>query len=183
MAPPCQLPLAALHCRAGRTYSTNARSAWADLPYYQVLRRNRQQLGARGELAEQIAVQIIHLRANEDSDLGPVAPDRAISNDGEDLRRVRIQNDVLGKDKILSHAFCLGDDGSAGPARVLGSTAGQVLARFGQGELSALSQFGRSGGARRQPSETTHAMVRQKKAPRRMDRHGATARFRLGGKN
>jgi len=38
------------------------------------------------------------------------------------------------------------------------STAGQVLAPLGQGELSALSQFGKSGGARRQPSETTHVI-------------------------
>jgi hypothetical protein len=40
---------------------------------YQVLERNRQR--PRGEFAEQIAVQIIHLRANEDSDLSPHSPD------------------------------------------------------------------------------------------------------------
>jgi hypothetical protein len=60
---------------------------------------------SRGEFAEQIAVQIIHVRANEDSDPSPVAPDPAVSNDGDDLRRVRIENDVLGKDEILSHRF------------------------------------------------------------------------------
>ena len=76
---------------------------------YQVLERNRQR--PRGEFAEQIAVQIIHLRANEDSDLSPVAPDPAVSNDGEDLPRVRIKNDVLSKDEILSHGFWLEDDG------------------------------------------------------------------------
>jgi hypothetical protein len=64
---------------------------------------------------------------------------------------------------------------------VLGSTAGQVLARFGQGELSALSQFGRSGGARRQPSETTHAMVRQKKPRAEWTDTGQSA-LGLGGK-
>jgi hypothetical protein len=47
------------------------------------------------------------LRANEDSDLSPVAPDAAISNHRNDLRGVRIENDVLGKDEILSHGFCL----------------------------------------------------------------------------
>jgi hypothetical protein len=52
---------------------------------YQVFERNRQRPSTRGEFAEQIAVQIIHLRANEDSDLSPVAPDPAVSNDGEDL--------------------------------------------------------------------------------------------------
>ena len=71
---------------------------------YQVLERNRQR--PRGEFAEQIAVQIIHLRANEDSDLNPVAPDPTVSNDGHDLPRVRIENDVLGKDEILSHGVC-----------------------------------------------------------------------------
>jgi hypothetical protein len=83
---------------------------------YQVLERNRQRPIARGEFAEQIAVQIIHVRANEDSDPSPVAPDPAISNDGEDLRSLRIDNDVLGKDEILSHGFCLEDQGVAGKA-------------------------------------------------------------------
>jgi hypothetical protein len=68
------------------------------------------------------------------------------------------------------------------PRASMGSTAGQVLARFGQGELSPLSQFGRSGGARRQPSETTHAMVRQKKAPREWDSNGARARLGWGAR-
>jgi hypothetical protein len=69
------------------------------------------------------------------------------------------------------------------PRASMGSTAGQVLARFGQGELSALSQFRRSDGARRQPSETTHAMVRQKKeAPREWVERGKSA-LGLGGKN
>jgi hypothetical protein len=83
---------------------------------YQVLERNRQRPSPRGEFAEQIAVQIIHLLANEDSDPSPVAPDPAVSNDGEDLPRVRIENDVLGKDEILSHGFCLEDDGLAAKA-------------------------------------------------------------------
>ena len=34
-------------------------------------------------------------------------------NDGDDLRCNRIENDVLGKDEILSHGFCLEDDGLA----------------------------------------------------------------------
>ena len=45
----------------------------------------------------------INVRANEDSNPSPVAPDLAVSNNGEDLGRVRIENDVLGKDEILSH--------------------------------------------------------------------------------
>jgi hypothetical protein len=101
--------------RAGHSYATNARSAWADLPSTRFLN------------------EIGNDPAPVDSDPSPVAPDPAVSNDGEDLPRVRIENDVLGKDEILSHGFCLEDDGLAGPARVLGSTAGQVLARFGQG--------------------------------------------------
>jgi hypothetical protein len=72
---------------------------------YEFLERNRQRPSISGELAEQIAVQIIHLRANEDSDLSSVAPDPAVSNDGYDLRRVRVKNDVLGKDETLSHGF------------------------------------------------------------------------------
>jgi hypothetical protein len=59
-----------------------------------------------GEFAEQIAVQIIHLRANQDSDPHPVAPDPTVSNDGHDLPRVRIENDVLRKEEILSHGVC-----------------------------------------------------------------------------
>jgi hypothetical protein len=57
---------------------------------YQALERNRQRPIARGEFAEQITVQIVHVRANEDSDPRSVAEDPAISNDGEDLPRVRI---------------------------------------------------------------------------------------------
>jgi hypothetical protein len=66
------------------------------------------------------------------------------------------------------------------PRASVGSTAGRVLARFGQGALSALSQLGRSGGARRQPSETTHAMVRQKK-PRAEGTDAGQQRARAGG--
>jgi hypothetical protein len=44
---------------------------------------------ARDEFAEQIAVQIIHVRANEDSDSRPGTPDPTVSNDSEDLPRVR----------------------------------------------------------------------------------------------
>jgi hypothetical protein len=47
---------------------------------YQVLERNGQRPIARNKLAKQIAVQIIHLRANENSDPGPVAPDAATLN-------------------------------------------------------------------------------------------------------
>jgi hypothetical protein len=64
-----------------------------------VLERNRQRSMARGQFAEQIAVQIIHMRANEDSDPHPVAPNPAVSNHRNDLRRIRIKNDVLGKDE------------------------------------------------------------------------------------
>jgi hypothetical protein len=39
-----------------------------------------------------------------------------VSNDGDDLPRIRIENNVLGKDEILSHGFCLEDDGLAGKA-------------------------------------------------------------------
>jgi hypothetical protein len=72
---------------------------------YQVLDRNRQRPSARAKFAEQIAVQIVYLRANENSDPNPIAPDPAVSHDGYDLRRVGIKNDVLGKDEILSHGF------------------------------------------------------------------------------
>jgi hypothetical protein len=51
------------------------------------------------------------LGANEDSDPSPVAPDAAVSNHRNDLRRIRIKNDILGKDEILSHGCCLEDDG------------------------------------------------------------------------
>jgi hypothetical protein len=50
-------------------------------------------------LAQQIAVQIIHVRANEDGDPRPVAEDLSVSNDGDALPRVRIENDVLAKMK------------------------------------------------------------------------------------
>ena len=56
---------------------------------------------ARGQFAEQIAVQIIHLRANETAILTRRAKP-AVSNHRNDLRRIRIENDVLGKDEILS---------------------------------------------------------------------------------
>ena len=49
------------------------------------------------------------MRANEDSDLSPVAEDPSVSNDGDALPRVRIENDVLGKDEVLSHVPCLED--------------------------------------------------------------------------
>ncbi len=45
--------------------------------------------------------------ANENSYPSPIAPDTAVANDGKDLPRVRIENDILGKDEILSHAVCL----------------------------------------------------------------------------
>ena len=70
---------------------------------YQVLERKRQR--PRGEFAEQIAVQIIHVRANEDSDPSPIAPDLAVSNDGENLPRARIENNVLGNNEIRSRGF------------------------------------------------------------------------------
>ena len=69
---------------------------------------------ARGQFAEQIAVQIIHLRANEDSDPHPVAPNPAVSNHRNDLRRIRIENDVLGEDKVLSHVLSLKVAGRGG---------------------------------------------------------------------
>jgi hypothetical protein len=48
------------------------------------------------------------------------------------------------------------------------------LARSGCGRIKrAMILSGRRSGAPRQPSESTHAMVRQKKAPRRRDGHGA----------
>jgi hypothetical protein len=96
------------------SYATSGALGVGRFALYQVLERNRQR--PRGEFAEQIAVQIIHLRAHEDSDPSPVAPDRAVSNHRNDLRRVSIDNDVLGKDEILSHGFCLEDDGLAGKA-------------------------------------------------------------------
>jgi hypothetical protein len=83
---------------------------------YQVLERNRQRPIARGEFAEQIAVQIIHVRANEDSDPGPVAPDATVSNHRDDLRRIRIEDNVLGKDEILTHGLPRKRRGDAGKA-------------------------------------------------------------------
>jgi hypothetical protein len=73
---------------------------------YQVLERNRQRPITR-EFAEQIAVQIIHLRANEDSDPGPVAPDAAISNHRNDLRRGRIGITSWAKMKSCVMGFAL----------------------------------------------------------------------------
>src|ERR1700722_9208000 len=72
---------------------------------YQVLKRNRQRPSALGEFAEQVAVQIIHVRVNEDSDPSPIAPDLAVSNDGDNLPRARIENNVLGNNEIRSHGF------------------------------------------------------------------------------
>jgi hypothetical protein len=53
------------------------------------------------EFAEQIAVQIIDMRANEDSDLSSVAPDAAVSNHRNDHPRIRIAlaGDVVVKVK------------------------------------------------------------------------------------
>jgi hypothetical protein len=45
------------------------------------------------------------LGTNEDSDSCPVPPDAAVANDRKDLAHVRIENDILGKDEILSHGF------------------------------------------------------------------------------
>jgi hypothetical protein len=97
----------------GHSYATNA-LGMSRFALYQVLERNRQRPIARSKLAEQIAVQIIHLRANENSDPIPVAPDAAVANDGEDLPGVRIENDVLGEDEILDHASCPEGDGLTG---------------------------------------------------------------------
>jgi hypothetical protein len=72
---------------------------------YQFPEGNRQRPSARGELAEQIAVHIIHLRANEDSDPSPVAPDAAVSNHRNDLRRNRIENTSWAKMKSLVMVF------------------------------------------------------------------------------
>ena len=89
----------------------SSRGAWlralgvGRLTLYQILERHRQRPVARGEFAEQIAIQIIHLRANENSDPSPVPPDAAVANDGKDLSRVGIENDILGKDEILNHGF------------------------------------------------------------------------------
>jgi hypothetical protein len=80
----------------------------------QVLERNRQWPSARGEFAEQSAVQIMHLRANEDGDPNPVAPDPAVFERWRGPSCVRIQNDVLAKYRILSHGF--EDDGLPGKA-------------------------------------------------------------------
>ena len=91
----------------GHSYATNARSPWADLPSTRFLNEIGNGPSTRGEFAEQIAVQIRHLRAHEDSVPALVAPDPAVSNDGDDLPRLGIENDVLGKDEILSYGFCL----------------------------------------------------------------------------
>jgi hypothetical protein len=61
------------------------------------------------------------------------------------------------------------------PTRVVGSRGANW--RAWAGKVSALSQL-RVGGAPRQPSETTHALVRQKKAPCEVRRRWA--RVRLG---
>jgi hypothetical protein len=53
-------------------------------------------------LAEQIAVQIIHLHANDNSDVSPVAPDAAVSNNGEDFPCVRIENAILDKEQVFA---------------------------------------------------------------------------------
>ena len=41
------------------------------------------------------------MRSNQNSDLSSVAPDATVANDRKDLRRIRIENDILGKDEIL----------------------------------------------------------------------------------
>jgi hypothetical protein len=106
---------------------------------YQVFERNRQRPSTRGEFAEQIAVQIIHLRANVDSDLSLVAPDPAVSNDGEDLPRVRIENDVLGKDEILSYGFASKTTGWRAPREYWARLRGKYWRALGRAqELSAL---------------------------------------------
>ena len=40
-----------------------------------------------------IAVQIINMRSNENSDLSSVAPDATVANARKDLRRIRIEHD------------------------------------------------------------------------------------------
>jgi hypothetical protein len=61
------------------------------------------------------------------------------------------------------------------PRRVLGSTEGQVLARFGRGELSALPQSRRSGGSAATFGNYSRDGAAEK-APRRRHEHGARAR-------
>jgi hypothetical protein len=45
-----------------------------------------------------------------------VATRVSVSNDGDALPRVRIENDVLGEDEVLSHVPCL-EGGAKSPAR------------------------------------------------------------------
>ena len=51
------------------------------------------------------------MRSNQNSDLSSVAPDATVANDRKDLRRIRIENDILGKDEILGHGSGVEEDG------------------------------------------------------------------------
>jgi hypothetical protein len=96
-------------------YATNARSALAVLPSIRFLNEIANDPAPATSLPSRLPFRS-YICANKDSNPSPVAPDPAVSNDGQNLPRVRIENDILGKDEILSHGFCLEDDGLSGKA-------------------------------------------------------------------
>jgi hypothetical protein len=103
---------------------------------------------ARGEFAEQIASYIC--APTRTAILTPSRQTPPVSNHRNDLRRIRIENnDVLGEDEILSHGFCLEDDGLAdkplasasrkNPLLTESSSRGRLYSR--RGELSLRACF------------------------------------------
>jgi hypothetical protein len=70
----------------------------------QVFERNRQWPITRGQIAEQLAVQTIHLRANKDGDLSSVAPGPPFRKTARTFW-VRIQKDILGEYRSVGNGF------------------------------------------------------------------------------
>ena len=68
------------------------------------------------------------MRSNQNSDLSSVAPDATVANDRKDLRRIRIENDILGKDEILGHGSCVEHNGLGGKTFVT-NRAGSLTTR------------------------------------------------------
>ena len=94
----------------GHSYSTNARSAWADLPSTRFL--NEIGNAPAASLPSRLPFRSYICAPTRTAILAPSRFDpRRFERDGENLPRVRIKNDVLSKDEILSHGFWLEDDG------------------------------------------------------------------------
>jgi hypothetical protein len=70
----CQLSLAALHCRVGHSYATNAGSAWTDWPSTRFGNEIGKDPAPAASVPSRCAVQIIHVRAIEDSYPSPSRP-------------------------------------------------------------------------------------------------------------